>query len=120
MTDPRPQIDEGPEHAVLGTRCTVCGHALAFDHERCVVCGGPVESARYGPHGTVWAATVVRIPVGDRVPPYSLAYIDLDSGPRILAHVRTDGPETGALSVGDPVRLSGVTASGDPMVERAS
>lgn len=120
MTDPRPQIDAGAEPAVLGTQCTVCGHPLAFAHKRCVACGGPVESARYGPAGTVWAATVVRIPVGDRVPPYSLAYVDLDNGPRILAHVVADGPEAVAPSVGDPVRLCGVTATGDPMVERAS
>lgn len=120
MTDPRPRIDAGPEPAVLGTRCTACGLPLAFAHRSCVACGGPVESERYGPAGTVFAATVVRIQVGDRVPPYTLAYVDLDHGPRILAHVAANGREAVALSIGDHVRLCGLSAAGDPMVERAT
>lgn len=119
MSDPRPQLDVDHDPVVLGVRCVLCGHPVAFARERCIACGGPVEAARFGPLGTVWASTVVRIPVGDRQPPYGLSYVDLVDGPRILAHVAASSDE-GALTVGDSVRLCGLTETGDPMVERTS
>jgi hypothetical protein len=61
----------------------------------------------------VFAATVLRVPVPGRTPPYGLAYTDLDDGPRILAHV--DPPDR-ALSPGTRVRLIGTTPEGDPLV----
>jgi uncharacterized OB-fold protein len=78
-----------------------------------------VESERFGPAGTVFASTVVRIRVGDRVPPYALAYVDLDDGPRILAHVSDEPGQATPPDVGEHVLLCGVTSTGDPMVERA-
>lgn len=86
--DPRPVVVAGPagEGLVEGRRCTVCAEPSAFTWPACPACGGPVEPARFGPGGTVWSATVVRIPVADRAPPYALAYVDLDDGPRVLAH----------------------------------
>ena len=65
----------------------------------------------FGPDGTVWAHTTLHISVGGRAPGYTLAYVDLDDGPRILAHV--DG---GKPSVGSRVRVTGTTPEGDPLV----
>jgi uncharacterized OB-fold protein len=99
--DPRPRVVAGPQGGGLveGRRCTTCGEVAAFGWPACPACGGPVEPARFGPEGTVWSATVVRIAVPGRTPPYGLAYVDLDDGPRVLAH--TGGP----VPIGARVRL---------------
>lgn len=62
--------------------------------------------------GVVWSRTTINIAVGDHVPPYTVAYVDLDNGPRILAHVAG-----GNVDVGARVRLVGPTPGGDPRVE---
>jgi uncharacterized OB-fold protein len=114
--DPRPRLDRGPDGVLLaGVRCKACGYPSGFPRPRCPRCRGPVEAAGFGPLGTVWSATVVRIPVPGREPPYGLAYVDLDQGPRILAHVADDGAV--ALAPGARVRLRGLTGNGDPEIE---
>jgi uncharacterized OB-fold protein len=108
--DPRPRIVVGASGGGLveGRRCTSCGEPTAFAWPACPACGGPVEPARFGPEGTVWSATVVRIPTPGHTPPYGLAYVDLDDGPRVLAH------SPGPVSIGARVRL---TAAAQPAVE---
>ena len=108
MIDPRPRVDD--EH-VLGARCVVCGHPHAVCVARCARCGGSLEHARFGPEGTVWSTTTLHVAVGGREAPYTLAYVDLDDGPRLLAHVGG-----GPISVGARVALAGRTAFGDPRV----
>ena len=59
---------------------------------------------------------MVRVPVPGREPPYAVAYVDLDDGPRLLAHVRpTDAVDR--VAPGTPVELVGTTDAGDPLVE---
>ena len=70
---------------------------------RCSRCFATVESDRFGPTGTVWSSTVVRIAVPGRTPPYTLAYVDLDNGPRVLAEVLGT---TERVDVGTRVTLS--------------
>ena len=94
VADPRPVFDDGVGEgtggaaAVLGVRCTVCRHP---DPQRdlpwCLSCHGPVAPARFAPAGTVWSSTVVAIRVGGWPPPFGLAYLDLDDGPRVLVHL---------------------------------
>lgn len=120
MTDPRPRVADNGDAgaAVVGVRCTACGYPVAFARPACPVCAGPVAEQHFGPAGTVFASTVVRIPVGERTPPYGLAYVDLDDGPRVLA-ATPSGPDGGTTSipVGTRVRLVGVGQAGDPLVE---
>lgn len=118
MTDPRPKVvHDGHDSAVLGVRCTDCGYPVAFERPACPVCSGRVAEQRFGPGGTVFASTVVRIPVGDRIPPYALVYVDLDDGPRVLAATPSaPGSETTGVPVGSRVRLVGVSEAGDPVV----
>jgi hypothetical protein len=68
----------------------------------------------FGPTGRVWSSTVVRIPVPGRTPPYTLAYVDIDEGPRVLAHLPSVSER---VPVGARVRLSGPSASGDLVME---
>lgn len=116
--DPRPELAEvGGSWVVQGFVCTKCGYRLAAERPRCPVCRGPIEAHEYGPGGVVWAATVLRAGVADRQPPFGLAYVDLDDGPRVLCHFGdgTDDPE--AVHPGTRVELAGLTDEGDPRVE---
>jgi uncharacterized OB-fold protein len=62
----------------------------------------------------VWSSTVVRVPVQGRTIPYSIAYVDLDEGPRVLAHVASGAVE--ALLIGARVELDGMNERGDVLV----
>ncbi len=102
---------------VAGVRCIACGHPLIEQVDACPVCRARVSRDNFGPGGTVFAATVLRIALPERPPPYGLAYVDLDGGPRILAHGYADRDTCRPLAPGDRVRLTGQTALGDPLVE---
>ena len=110
--DPRP--DATPA-GLRGGRCVVCGHPMLYLPPLCPACGGsPVEPAIFGPTGTAWSSTVLRIRVADRKPPAVLAYVDFDEGPRALVHV--DSPTDEPLRPGARVRLLGRDDRGDPLV----
>ena len=112
VADPRPGIvEQGGRHVLLGGRCVSCGHALARRTPRCPWCRSAVEPAAFGPDGVIWAVTVVHVTAGDRDVPYTLAYLDLDDGPRLL--VQLDRP----AAVGDRARLAAPTPGGDPAAE---
>jgi uncharacterized OB-fold protein len=114
LPDPRPRL-EGDQ--VAGVRCTACGYPAAVPRPRCPVCAADVAAASFGPEGVVWSSTVVNIPLPGREGAYGLAYVDLDDGPRILAHTEAEG---GRLEIGTRVRiLSGPTESGDIAVVAA-
>lgn len=117
--DPRPTAESGSDGAwrVSGRSCRSCSQVSAFAWPRCPACRGEPTPASFGPEGVVWSSTVVRIPVPGRTPPYALAYVDLDDGPRILAHVVDAGGA--AAPIGERVRLVSPSAGGDLQVEVA-
>jgi hypothetical protein len=115
--DPRPAVvntDDG-RWQVAGARCRACRHAVAYRWPRCPVCGGTLAEVLFSSLGTVWSSTVVRIPVPGRMPPYALAYVDLDDGPRVLAHI--DGGTDSPVPVGSRVELAAPSDNGDLRVE---
>lgn len=116
VVDPRPRsrLDADGAWRVHGLRCQRCGAVAAYAWPSCPACAGPTEPGAFGPAGTVWSSTVVRIPVPGRTPPFTLAYVDLDDGPRVLAHV--PGAEA-PPAVGGRARLVAPTESGDLAVE---
>jgi uncharacterized OB-fold protein len=60
--------------------------------------------------GTIYSVTTVRIPViEDLTPPYFLALVDLDEGPRLLTNI--EGPRA---SIGDRVRVDWRSRGGLP------
>ena len=60
--------------------------------------------------GTVYSVTTVRIPViEDLTPPYLLALVDLDEGPRLLTNIESEG-----ASIGDRVRIAWRSRRGLP------
>lgn len=87
VADPRPVQQDGK---VVGARCSACRYPTAPASPWCPVCQSREQrAATFGPGGTVWASTIVEIPVGKWVPPYAMAYVDLDDGPRVIAHLST-------------------------------
>lgn len=113
--DPRPEIRRtaAGDWIVAGRRCRTCAEPVAYSWPRCPSCGSEVEPADFGPQGTVWSSTVVRIAVPGHTPPYSLAYVDLEDGPRVLAHVASEE----SAPIGALVRLTGSSDAGDLQVE---
>ncbi|MQA13845.1 MAG: hypothetical protein GEV09_06605 [Pseudonocardiaceae bacterium] len=114
--DPRPlvRVRDGAAR-VAGCRCRACGEPVAFVWPRCPVCRAETAAASFGPHGTVWSATVVRVPVPGRTAPYGLAYVDLDDGPRVLARVKGDADAP--LPIGSRVTLLESAEERDVQVE---
>ena len=113
--DPRPQATPV---GLVGGRCATCGYPMLYRPPLCPYCGAStVERATFGPGGTVWSSTVLRIRVADRKPPAVLAYVDFDDGPRALVHVA--GPADEPLRPGARVRLLGRDDRGDPLVAPA-
>jgi len=112
VADPRPVLDAG---AVVGVRCTACRYPVAQQGiPWCPVCYGTLEPDRFAGSGTVWSSTVVAIPVGERRPPFGLAYLDLDDGPRVLVHL----VEPVVLPAGTRLRITG-TDRGDLVAARS-
>lgn len=97
---------------VEGVRCSACGYPAAQPLPRCPLCGAPVARESFGPEGRVWSSTVVHVPLPGREVPYGLAYVDLDDGPRVLAHSEAATP----LPIGARVQLAGMSRDGDVIV----
>lgn len=116
LPDSRPQVREADGiHLIAGYACSQCGHPLAVAGAWCPECQSDIEPKKFGPLGTVWSSTVFRVPLPDRTPPWVLAWVDLDGGPRILAHVEGDAER---VAIGSRVELVGETVQGDPLVRQ--
>jgi uncharacterized OB-fold protein len=104
VADSRPVLADG---AVLGCRCTVCRYPAAQPGlPWCPVCYGPVAPERFSVSGMVWSSTVIAIAVGTLRPPFGLAYLDLDDGPRVLVRLAT--PEV--VPIGTRLTITGTDA----------
>lgn len=89
---------------------------LAVRAPSCPECRGALAAAEFGPGGTVWSSTVVHLDLAGIEAPYGLAYVDLDDGPRTLAHTTET---TAPIEVGTRVVITGTTAHGDVRVAPA-
>lgn len=114
--DPRPRLRDDRQ-TLEGRCCPSCGWSTTSSIDRCALCTDQLVDATFGPEGTVWSSTVVRVAVPGRTPPYAVGYIDLDDGPRVLCHF--SDTETRA-PVGSRVSICGSTNDGDVMVQVTS
>ena len=115
VPNPRPVVDSEAGHSVIrGVRCSACAHPVARAVPRCPRCSGDTVPTAFGPAGTVWSYTTVHIAADGHETPYTLAYLDLDDGPRLLVDLVGD---LSAVRVGAPARLCAETALGNPAAE---
>jgi uncharacterized protein len=77
------------DRRILVQRCDDCGHHQFYPRPLCLACESThVGWAEAKGQGTVYSATIVRVPVTDELPPpYALAIIQLDEGPRLLTNI---------------------------------
>jgi uncharacterized OB-fold protein len=77
----------------------------------CLACqSDDVEWVRVAGSATVYSVTTVRMKVDVQLdPPYQVALVDLDEGPRLLARI-----EGGMCAIGDRVRVAWRTRDGAP------
>jgi uncharacterized OB-fold protein len=110
-TDPRPEAAESADGTVVvsGWRCTACSLPLTQPVLRCPQCRQQVREETFASEGVVFASTCMRVGVPGHEPPYAIAYVVLDDGPRVFVH----SPGDTALPPGSRARLSSLTAEGD-------
>jgi uncharacterized protein len=89
------------EHRLLVQRCTDCGHHQFYPRPFCLACGSrQVGWAEVRGSGSVYSMTTVRVRVHPQLPPpYVVALVDLDEGPRLLTNV------VGECAIGDRVHV---------------
>ncbi len=92
-------------------RCRTCGKHQFFPRPVCISCfGTEVDWVEASGNATVYSQTTVRIPVTPELtPPYVVAVVALDEGPRITTNLV--GP---ACRIGDRVKLAWRNREGLP------
>jgi uncharacterized OB-fold protein len=94
-----PVVADGPR--LIGARCGACGTAWFPRRPVCPSCAAPEpERLLLGPAGTLYSWSTVHVS-SSRPVPYTLGYVDLPAGVRVLATIRGTG-----LTPGGPVRLA--------------
>jgi hypothetical protein len=90
------------EHRLVVQRCSACGAHQFYPRPFCLACeANDLAWVECSGHGTVYSVTVVRVPVTpELVPPYALAIVEIEEGPRLLTNI----DEVGAR-IGDAVML---------------
>jgi uncharacterized OB-fold protein len=112
--DPRPRASRaGDTVTISGHRCRDCRYPMTQEVSVCMACRGEVEDATFATEGEVWASTCLRVRVPGHQPPFAVAYVVLDDGPRVLVHTPGDQP----LPPGSRARVSDVSESGDLVAE---
>jgi len=91
------------KHQLLVQRCQVCGKHQFYPRPFCLTCGADrMEWTPAKGLATVYSLTTVRIAViPDLEPPYVVALVALDEGPRMTTNI-----VGGACRIGDRVRVA--------------
>lgn len=77
------------EHRLLVQHCRACGASQFYPRPFCLSCeSNDLEWAESAGKGTIYSLTTIRMPVTPELPPpYLLALVDLDEGPRLLTNI---------------------------------
>lgn len=88
------------EGKLLIQRCAACGSHQFYPRPVCIRCGSlEVGWVQASGRGVVYSMTTVRVPVTPELePPYVVALVDLEEGPRLLTNLMGSG-----LAIGDRV-----------------
>ncbi|MGH3663470.1 MAG: Zn-ribbon domain-containing OB-fold protein [Micromonosporaceae bacterium] len=98
----RKATDTGPAQLV-GSRCRGCDARSVPARTVCFSClSEDCEELLLGPDGTLYSHATVHVSA-TRQTPYTIGYVDLPEGPRVLAQLAGDPAR---LTPDDPVRLT--------------
>jgi uncharacterized OB-fold protein len=91
------------EHRLVVQRCTACGAHQFYPRPFCLACSSlALEWVEVSGRATVYSKTTVRIPViAEMPPPYVVAIVTLDEGPRLTTNL-----VGGELEIGDRVSVT--------------
>ena len=97
-----PYWDAATRHALVVQRCRACGHHQFYPRPLCLACESTeLDWAEVKGGGEIYSITTVRVPVTDELPPpYQLAIVALDEGPRLLTNIEGD-----QAAIGDRVAV---------------
>lgn len=102
---------------LMGSRCRSCDEAFFPPGWVCPSCASvDLGRASLGGVGTLYSYSIVHVSPSFPTP-YAIGYIDLESGPRVLAHLRTEGAE---LQLEMPVQLAGSSTDAEWWFEPVS
>jgi uncharacterized OB-fold protein len=89
----RPFWEAAREHRLVVQRCRACQHSQFYARPFCLACEkNELDWVEVGGTGTVYSVVTVRVKVLPELePPYQVAVVELDEGPRLTANI--DGPE---------------------------
>lgn len=78
-------------------RCKACGHHQFYPRPFCLACESrAMEWAEVSGRGTIYSLTTVRLPVtAELPPPYLLAIVELEEGPRLLTNIEAESAAIG-------------------------
>ncbi len=84
-----PFWEAAARHELVIQRCRACHQHQFYPRRFCLACDSDdIEWTKSAGTGTVYSATTVRMKVApDLVPPYVVAIVELDEGPRMLTNV---------------------------------
>ncbi|MEJ8570577.1 Zn-ribbon domain-containing OB-fold protein [Microbaculum marinum] len=90
------------ERRLLVQKCADCGSHQFYPRPFCLECeSNALDWVAVAGTGTVYSLTTVRVPVIEELtPPYEVALVDLDEGPRLLTNIIA-----GDAAIGDRVTL---------------
>lgn len=99
------------EKRLIVQRCVTCGAHQFYPRPFCLACeSGSLDWVEVKGLGTIYSLTTVRIAVSNElVPPYLLALVDLDEGPRLLTNI-----EASDARIGERVTLAWRARDGLP------
>jgi uncharacterized OB-fold protein len=88
-------------HELRVQHCAGCGAHQWYPRPFCIRCGGAVSWIAARGTGRVYSRTIIRVPVVPTLtPPYLVALVELDEGPRMLTNLTSD-----QVAIGDRVRV---------------
>jgi uncharacterized OB-fold protein len=92
-----PFWEAAARHELVIQRCRACGTHQFYPRPFCVSCGDiGVEWLAVKGSGTIYSLTTVRMQVvPELTPPYIVAIVELDEGPRLLTNLVGDGGRIG-------------------------
>lgn len=91
------------ERRLVIQHCTACGAHQFYPRPFCLACESDrIEWVEASGQGVVYSLSTVRIPVVEELPPpYMIALVDLEEGPRLLTNIEGDD-----VRIGDAVTVA--------------